>query len=97
MPNLTFKERLAAGLIALGYVPDPTDRQRRAARIAVEAGASPVVGNHPHVVQAVEAFPTGFVDYALGNFVFDPAATAPSGVVRSVEDPNRSAMPRIVR
>ena len=53
------------------YTPDPTDRQREAARIAVEAGATLVVGNHPHVVQAVEAFPGGFADYALGNFVFD--------------------------
>ena len=31
MPNLTFKERLAAGLLALGYVPDPTDRSRYSA------------------------------------------------------------------
>jgi len=53
------------------YTPDPTDRQRQAARIAVDAGAALVVGNHPHVVQAVELFPTGFADYALGNFVFD--------------------------
>lgn len=53
------------------YTPDPTDRQRQAARIAVDAGATLVVGNHPHVVQAVESFPNGFADYALGNFVFD--------------------------
>ena len=53
------------------YTPDPTDRQRAAARIAVAAGASLVIGNHPHVVQAVEVLPGGFAAYALGNFVFD--------------------------
>jgi len=57
------------------YVADPTDRQREAARIAVEAGASLVVGNHPHWVQATEWLPTNrggaFVAYSLGNFIFD--------------------------
>ena len=53
------------------YTPDPTDRQRAAARIAVAAGATLVIGNHPHVVQAIEALPGGFAAYALGNFVFD--------------------------
>ncbi len=57
------------------YVALPTDRQREAARIAVEAGASLVVGNHPHWVQATEWIPTdrggAFVAYSLGNFIFD--------------------------
>ena len=30
-----------------------------------------MAGNHPHVVQGVEWFETGFAAYALGNFVFD--------------------------
>jgi poly-gamma-glutamate synthesis protein (capsule biosynthesis protein) len=38
----------------------------------VAAGATLVVGNHPHRVQGVENFPNGAVAaYALGNFVFD--------------------------
>ncbi len=57
------------------YVAEPTDRQREAAGIAIEAGASLVVGNHPHWVQATEWIPTdrggAFVAYGLGNFVFD--------------------------
>lgn len=53
------------------YTADPTERQRQAARIAIEAGASLVVGNHPHWVQATEQIAGGFVAYGLGNFVFD--------------------------
>jgi poly-gamma-glutamate synthesis protein (capsule biosynthesis protein) len=42
------------------------------AEALVAAGADLVVGNNPHHVQAVEAFPNGAtVAYALGNFVFD--------------------------
>jgi poly-gamma-glutamate synthesis protein (capsule biosynthesis protein) len=51
--------------------PDPSARQQEAAGVAVEGGTVLVVGNHPHVVHAIEAFPTGFAGYALGNFVFD--------------------------
>ncbi|MFN8584286.1 MAG: CapA family protein [Dehalococcoidia bacterium] len=58
------------------YQAEPTDRQRDAAHIAFEAGASLVIGNHPHWVQATERITSasgreGFVVYALGNFVFD--------------------------
>lgn len=48
--------------------------QRAAAAEMVGAGASLVIGNHPHRVQGVEIFPNGAVAaYALGNFVFDQA------------------------
>ncbi|MEX2373577.1 MAG: CapA family protein, partial [Dehalococcoidia bacterium] len=42
-----------------------------AAGVAVAAGASVVVGNHPHWVQATEWIGDAFVAYGLGNFVFD--------------------------
>jgi poly-gamma-glutamate capsule biosynthesis protein CapA/YwtB (metallophosphatase superfamily) len=49
-----------------------TAQQFQAAGEMVEAGASLVVGNHPHRVQGVETFPNGaVVAYALGNFAFD--------------------------
>jgi poly-gamma-glutamate synthesis protein (capsule biosynthesis protein) len=49
-----------------------TYQQRDAAREMVAAGATLVVGNHPHRVQGVETFPNGAAAaYALGNFVFD--------------------------
>jgi poly-gamma-glutamate synthesis protein (capsule biosynthesis protein) len=53
------------------YTSMPTERQRALAREAVGAGATLVIGNHPHTVQAVEFLEQGFVAYALGNFVFD--------------------------
>jgi poly-gamma-glutamate synthesis protein (capsule biosynthesis protein) len=54
------------------YSPLITYEQRQAAHRMVEAGATLVVGNHPHRVQGVETLPNGAtVAYALGNFVFD--------------------------
>jgi len=53
------------------YTSVPTGRQRGLAREAVNAGATLVIGNHPHWPQAVEFLEGGFVSYALGNFVFD--------------------------
>lgn len=60
------------------YAETPSANQRRWAGELVAAGATLVIGNHPHVVQPVELFPeTGqsapraVVAYALGNFVFD--------------------------
>ncbi|MBE0608664.1 MAG: CapA family protein [Dehalococcoidia bacterium] len=49
----------------------PSDRQRQVARAAVDAGASLVIGSHPHLVQPVEEYHGGLIAYSLGNFVFD--------------------------
>jgi poly-gamma-glutamate synthesis protein (capsule biosynthesis protein) len=51
--------------------PDPNSYQLDFARIAVEAGADLVVGNHTHVVQATQEIDGVPVFYGLGNFVFD--------------------------
>ncbi len=53
------------------YTSDPTERQRTIASAAFESGATMVIGNHPHWVQAAQATHDTFVTYALGNFVFD--------------------------
>jgi hypothetical protein len=53
------------------YVPRPNATQRVWAKEFLDAGATLVVGNHPHVIQPVETFPNGVAFYALGNFVFD--------------------------
>ena len=52
-------------------VPMPNWLQLDLARVAVEAGADLVVGNHTHVVQAIEEVDGVPVFYGLGNFVFD--------------------------
>lgn len=51
--------------------PNPNSWQLDYARAAVEAGADLVVGNHTHVVQAIEEIDGIPVFYGLGNFVFD--------------------------
>lgn len=45
--------------------------QERVGKLAIDAGASIVIGHHPHVVQAVEKYNNGYVAYSLGNFIFD--------------------------
>jgi poly-gamma-glutamate synthesis protein (capsule biosynthesis protein) len=52
-------------------VPTPNWSQRDLAQVAVEAGADLVVGNHTHVVQAIQQINDVPVFYGLGNFVFD--------------------------
>jgi poly-gamma-glutamate synthesis protein (capsule biosynthesis protein) len=49
----------------------PSAEQRRAAREAIDAGASVVLGSHSHVLGPIEAYRGGLIAYSLGNFVFD--------------------------
>jgi poly-gamma-glutamate capsule biosynthesis protein CapA/YwtB (metallophosphatase superfamily) len=58
------------------YTSDPIGFQQENALAAIEAGATVVLGNHPHWVQAVEhaSSPEGddrLIAYSFGNFVFD--------------------------
>lgn len=49
----------------------PNWNQRTQAKQLVAAGADLVVGNHTHVVQAIQEIDGAPVFYGLGNFVFD--------------------------
>ena len=49
----------------------PNWSQRELAKVAVDAGADLVVGNHTHVIQAIEDINGVPVFYSLGNFIFD--------------------------
>ncbi|MFT3736040.1 MAG: CapA family protein [Rhodocyclaceae bacterium] len=51
--------------------PDPTERQRRLARLMIDAGADAVVGTHPHITQGAEIYRDKPIVYSLGNLVFD--------------------------
>jgi len=53
------------------YQPNPNAVQQNFARAAIDAGASAVIGHHPHVVQTVELRGNGIIFYSLGNLVFD--------------------------
>lgn len=46
------------------------DYQMQLGRAAIDAGASAVLGHHPHILQAVERYRDGVILYSLGNFVF---------------------------
>jgi len=53
------------------HEPTPDDRQRELARKMIDAGASVVVGGHPHCTQGMEVYRDKPIVYSLGNFVFD--------------------------
>lgn len=52
-------------------VAQPSEDQRQLARRMIDAGASAVVGAHPHVPQTVDIYRGRPIIYSLGNFVFD--------------------------
>lgn len=53
------------------YTRQPTQFQKDFAHAACDAGASIVIGHHPHWVQPVEYYGDCIIFYSLGNFVFD--------------------------
>jgi len=53
------------------YQLKQNDRQVSIGRSAIDAGASLVIGHHPHVVEPYEQYKNGYIFYSLGNFIFD--------------------------
>jgi len=53
------------------YMPKPTQAQIEFAHAAIDAGATLVIGHHPHVIQKMEEYRGGVIFYSLGNCVFD--------------------------
>ncbi len=53
------------------YTPYANDKQIEFAHTAIDNGADLVIGHHPHVVQGLEFYKGKFIDYSLGNFIFD--------------------------
>ena len=62
----------------------PTRRQRDLAETALGAGATVVLGAHPHVLQPIERRGRRLVAWSLGNFVFaaHSPATTRTGILR---------------
>ena len=48
----------------------PNSNQEYYAKLAIDAGADIVYGNHPHVLQKIETYGNGIIYYSLGNFSF---------------------------
>ncbi len=53
------------------YETHHTPHQERIYHAIIDAGADLVVGHHPHVIEDVERYKSGWIAYSLGNFVFD--------------------------
>ena len=53
------------------HIPRSNFIQRMYAHLAINEGASLVIGHHPHVAQEVEVYKGCYIAYSLGNFVFD--------------------------
>lgn len=53
------------------YIHQPNEQMRSVAHRAIDAGATMVVGSHPHWVQGIEWYKDSLIAYSLGNFVFD--------------------------
>lgn len=51
-------------------VPFPSERIRNYSRAFIDAGASAVIGHHPHIIRGIELYKGGVIAYSLGNFLF---------------------------
>lgn len=59
----------------LDNVPYPSPEQIILAHKVIDAGATVILGHHPHVIQGIERYKSGLIAYSLGNFQFDPAVS----------------------
>lgn len=50
----------------------PSPKQIELAHKLIDAGATVILGHHPHVIQGIERYRNGLIAYSLGNFQFDP-------------------------
>jgi len=53
------------------FIDRPSLNIQRLARQMADAGASIILGHHPHVVQGIERYRHSIIFYSLGNFLFD--------------------------
>lgn len=60
-------------LMHFGYefAQQVSSQQRKIAHLAIDSGASLVIGSHPHVLQRIDHYKDGLIAYSMGNFVFD--------------------------
>lgn len=53
------------------YTYKPSENQKRLSRLAIDAGADLIIGNHPHWYQPIEFYNNKLIIYSHGNLVFD--------------------------
>ncbi len=81
------------------YRKQPNSQQVEFGQAAIDAGASLVVGHHPHVVQQVEVYKNGLILYSLGNLIFDqksPKETTEGLLAEVIFRQNRLSAYRLV-
>ncbi len=76
------------------YAPAPRPEDMETAHKMLEAGASVIVGHHPHVLQPVETYRTqdgrdAVIFYSLGNFLSNQSRTYVDGLM-----PDKNGEPR---
>ena len=73
------------------YENQSNERQRKIADAAVKAGASLIIGHHPHVTQEISELRGVPVAYSLGNFIFDQnfSAGTKKGLILEVDIKNK--------
>jgi len=59
----------------LDNIPYPSTHQINLAHQLIDAGATLILGHHPHVIQGIETYKHGLICYSLGNFQFDPVVS----------------------
>lgn len=69
---------VSAGTMASGLLGYRVPYQTQLGQACIDAGASLVVGHHPHSLQGVERYKDGAICYSLGNFIFVRGASVPS-------------------
>jgi poly-gamma-glutamate synthesis protein (capsule biosynthesis protein) len=74
----------------------PNAWQKKLGHLAIDSGATLVIGHHPHVVQGIERYKEGVIAYSLGNFVFSPGNGAGRSSIMVRFDLNRSRISEIV-
>ncbi len=50
----------------------PHPQQIDLAHRLIDAGATVILGHHPHIIQGIERYKQGLIAYSLGNFQFNP-------------------------
>lgn len=50
------------------YTTEPAEEEVAFGRALIDAGASVVLGHHPHVLRPIERYDEGVIAYSLGNF-----------------------------
>lgn len=59
------------------YERFPLPAHRRLAHVLIDAGATVIIGHHPHVIQGIEHYKGRMIAYSLGNF-FLPLESYPN-------------------